>query len=95
MHMFHHPLHLNYDIEEKSDHYEEERNYAVAHEAPPLIPLSHEREPQVTSFRFPSGIEPSLAAAREPVHLGLTLWPLVVHSWNLPYVHGIALLCHR
>ena len=33
-------IHLNYDIEEKSDHYEEERNSAVAHEAPPLIPLS-------------------------------------------------------
>ena len=40
MHMFHHPLHLNYDIEEKSEHYMEEQNYAVAHEAPPLTPLS-------------------------------------------------------
>ena len=68
-HKFHH-LYLNHDVEEKSDQHEQERDYVVLEApAPPLMP---ERPPQVTTFRFGSGVEPPVASTRVPVHLGLS-----------------------
>ena len=61
--MFHH-LYLNYDIEEKSDHYEQERDNVVL-EAPVPIPLLRKPESHVTRIFFKSAIETSLVAARE------------------------------
>ena len=46
---------------------------------------------QVTSFGFLSGFEAFMAGARDPIHLHLTLRPLVVHPRNLPFVHDIAI----
>ena len=61
-----------------------------------MSPLSRQRELQVTRFCFLSAFEAFMAGAREPIHSRLTLRPLVVHSWNLPFVHEIALLiCHQ
>ena len=34
-----HQLYLNHDVEEKSDQYEQERDYVVLLEAPVLLPL--------------------------------------------------------
>ena len=56
-----------------------------------MSPLSRQREPQVTSFSFLSAFEAFMAGAREPIHLRLTLMPLVVHPRNLPFVHDIAI----
>ena len=81
-------IHLNKGIREKSYHYEWERNYAV-HEVAVTSPLSHYREPQVTSFSFLSAFEAFMAGTHEPIHLRLTLMPLVVHPRNLPFVHDI------
>ena len=57
-----------------------------------MSPLSRQREPQVTSFCFLSAFEAFMAGTRDPLHLRLTLMPLVVHSRNLSFVHDIALL---
>ena len=93
--MFHHLCKLWYDrIEEKSDHDEQKRDYVVVFSAPVLNPLLR-YESQVTSFGFHSAIKPFLASAREAVHLGLTLRPLIVHTRNMPYIHGIPLTRHR
>ena len=54
-----------------------------------MSPLSRSPEPQVTSFSFLSTFEAFMAGAREPIHLRLTLMPLVVHPQNLPFVHDI------
>ena len=56
-----------------------------------MSPLSHSPEPQVTSLCFLSAFEAFMAGARDPLHLRLTLMPLVIHSRNLPFVHDIAL----
>jgi hypothetical protein len=53
-----------------------------------------ERPPQVSILPFGSGVEPSVASARVPVHLILSVWPVAVHSWNLPNEYNIALLRH-
>jgi len=60
-----------------------------------MSPLSRSPEPQVTSLCFLSAFEAFMAGARDPLHLRLTLIPLIVHSRNLPYVHDIALLRHQ
>src|SRR3989337_4249326 len=91
-HKFHH-LYLNHDVEEKSDQYEQERDYVVLLKALVSLPLLPERPPQVTIFRFGSAVEPSVASVRVPVHLGLSVWPVVVHSWNPPNEYGVAV--HR
>ena len=92
-HKFHH-LYLNHDVEEKSDQYEQERDYVVLLEAPVSLPLLPECPPQVTIFLFGSAVEPSVASARVPVHLGLSVWPVVVDSWNPPNEYGVAVLRH-
>ena len=90
-HKFHH-LYLNHDVEEKSDQHEQERDYVVLEApAPPLMP---ERPPQVTTFRSGSVVEPSVASTRVLVHLGLSVWPVVVHSWNPPNEYGVEILRH-
>ena len=92
-HKFHH-LYLNHDVEEKSDQHEQDRDYVVL-EAPAVpLPLLLERPPQVSILPFGSGVEPSVASARVPVHLGLSVWLVVVHSWNPPNEYNIALLRH-
>ena len=88
-HKFHH-LYLNHDVEEKSNQHEQERDYVVL-EAPAVPPsLMPECPPQVTIFRFSSAVEPSVASTRVPVHLGMSVWPVVVDSWNPPNEHGVA-----
>src|SRR6266511_909727 len=88
-HKFHH-LYLNHDVEEKSDQHEQERDYVVL-EAPAVPPpLLPEHPPQVTTFRFSSAIEPSMASTRVLVHPGLSIWPVVVDSWNHPNEHDVA-----
>ena len=89
-HKFHH-LYLNHDVEEKSDQHEQERDYVVP-AVPPLLML--ECPPQVTTFRFGSAVEPSVASTRVPVHLGLSGWPVVVDSWNPPNEHDVAVPRH-
>ena len=37
-----------------------------------------------------SAFEAFMVGAHEPIHLPLTLMPLVVHPRNLPFVHDIA-----
>ena len=54
-----------------------------------MSPLLRSPEPQVTSLCFLSAFEAFMAGAREPIHLRLTLMPLVVHPRNLPFVHDI------
>ena len=56
-----------------------------------MSPLSRSPEPQVTSLCFLSAFEAFMAGAREPIHLRLTLMPLVVHPRNLPFAHDIEL----
>ena len=92
-HKFHH-LYLNHDVEEKSDQHEQERDYVVLEAPTVLPPLLPEHPPQVSILPFGSGVEPSVASARVPVHLGLSIWPVAVHSWNLPNEYNIALLHH-
>ena len=89
-HKFHH-LYLNHDVEEKSDQHEQERDYVVP-AVPPLLML--ECPPEVTTFHFDSAIEPSVASTRVLVHLGLSIWPVVIHSWNSPNEHGVAVIRH-
>src|SRR5215216_5903894 len=92
-HKFHH-LYLNHDVEEKSDQHEQERDYVVL-EAPVVPPpLMPERPPQVITFRFGSAVEPSVASTWVLVHLGLSVSPVVVDSWNPPNEHGVAVLRH-
>ena len=93
-HKFHH-LNLDNVVEEKSDQHEQERDYVVLLEAPVvLLPLLLERPPQVTTFRVGSAVEPSVASTWVLVHLGLRIWQVVVHSWNPPNEHGVAVLRH-
>ena len=56
-----------------------------------MRPLSRQRVPQVTSLCFLSSFEAFMAGARGPIHLCLTLMPLIVHPRNLPFVHDIAI----
>ena len=89
-HKFHH-LYLHHDVEEKNDRHEQERDYVVP-TVPPLLML--ECPPQVTTFRFGSGVEPSVASTSVLVHLGLSVWLVAVDSWNPPNEHGVAVLRH-
>ena len=60
-----------------------------------MSPLSRLCEPQLTSFCFLSAFEAFMDGARDPIHLCLTLRPLVVHPRNVPFVHDIALPPHH
>ena len=94
--MFHHQCRLWYDrIEDKSNHDDQKQYYVVVFAAALVLNPLLCYESQGTSLGFRSAIKPFLASAGEARDLGLTLWPLIIHTRNMPYIHGIPLPRHR